>query len=136
VDPGKVSAWLADLRRPGRINEIPPGDAFTSSDVGKLLGIGTDAVRRFVARHRLPTVGNGPARRLPRTTVQAIAERAAKGNGPTTSHDTADVAATVTGDAVRLMLLLWRRISLEDVDVQVDGDAGAARRVLGRPLSP
>jgi integrase/recombinase XerC len=84
VDPGKVSAWLADLRRPGRIGEIPPGEGFASSDVAKLLGISTDAVRRFVARHRLPTVGNGPARRLPRTTVEALAERAAQGNGPST----------------------------------------------------
>jgi integrase len=84
VDPGKVSAWLADLRRPGRVAEIPPGDAFASSDVAKLLGLSVDAVRRFVARHRLPTVGNGPARRLPRATVQAIAERVAQGNGPAT----------------------------------------------------
>ncbi len=80
----KVSVWLADLRRPGRIAQIPPGDVFASSDVAELLGIGVDAVRRFVARHRLPTVGAGPARRLPRATVQAVAEKAAKGIGPTT----------------------------------------------------
>ncbi len=86
VDPGKVSAWLADLRRPGRMAAIPPGDGFASSDVAKLLGISTDAVRRFVARHRLPTVGTGPARRLTRATVEAIAERAAQGNGPTTMN--------------------------------------------------
>ena len=41
-------------------------------------------MRRFVARHRLPTVGNGPARRLPRSTAVAIAERLAKGAGPAT----------------------------------------------------
>ena len=84
VDPGKVSAWLADLRRPGRVAELPPGDSFASSEVADLLGIGTDAVRRFVARHRLPTVGRGPARRIPRSSVLEIAERAARGNGPTT----------------------------------------------------
>ncbi len=86
VDSGKVSAWLADLRRTGRIAEIPPGDVFASSQVAKLLGIGIDAIRRYVARHRLPTVGRGSARRLPRTTVQTIAEWAAKGNGPTTMN--------------------------------------------------
>ena len=86
VDAGKASVWLADLRRPGRIVEIPPGEAFASSAAAKLLGISTDAVRRFVARHRLPTVGNGPARRLPRTTVQAVADRAGQGNGPTTMN--------------------------------------------------
>ena len=58
LDAGRVSAWLADLRRAGRIADIPPGDAFASSDVAELLGIGVDAVRRFVARHRLPAVGN------------------------------------------------------------------------------
>jgi len=84
LDAGKVSAWLADLRRPRRMAELPPGDAFSSTEAGKLLGIGADAVRRFVARHRLPTTGNGPARRLPRATVEAIAERAAQGNGPST----------------------------------------------------
>ena len=86
LDAGRVSAWLADLRRAGRIADIPPGDAFASSDVAELLGIGVDAVRRFVARHRLPAVGNGPARRLTRATVQAIAERATKGAGPTTAN--------------------------------------------------
>lgn len=29
-----------------------------------------------------------------------------------TNHDTADVAATVTGDAVPLLLLLWQRADL------------------------
>jgi excisionase family DNA binding protein len=84
IDAGKVSAWLADLRRPGALVPIPPGDAFVSSEVAEMLGVTVDAVRRFVARHRLPTVGNGPARRLPRATVQAIAERKAKGAGATT----------------------------------------------------
>ncbi len=45
-----------------------------------------DAVRRFAARHRLPTVGRGAARRLTRAAVEALAERAAKGAGPTTAN--------------------------------------------------
>ena len=84
VDPGKVSAWLADLRRPGPVVEIPPVDIFASSVVAKLLGIKLDSVRRYVARHRLPTVGNGPARRLTRSSVLTVAEWAAAGNGPAT----------------------------------------------------
>jgi hypothetical protein len=79
LDAGKVSTWLADRRRSGRPVAIPPGDGIPSSGVAKLLGISVDAVRRYVARHRLPTVGNGPARRLPRATVAAIAERIARG---------------------------------------------------------
>jgi excisionase family DNA binding protein len=86
LDVGKVSAWLADLRRTGRDAEIPPGDAFSSTETAELLGVTVDAIRRFVARHRLPTVGTGPARRLPRATVQAIAEQRAKGAGPTTAN--------------------------------------------------
>ncbi len=86
VDPGKVSTWLAELRRPGRMATIPSGDSFPSSEVATILGITPDAVRRFVARHRLPTIGNGPARRLPVATVHAIAERAAQGNGPATMN--------------------------------------------------
>ena len=86
VDPGKVSVWFAELRRPGRIPPIPPGDTIASSDVATMLGMTADAVRRFVARHRLPIVCQGPTRKLPRATVEAIAERSARGNGPATMN--------------------------------------------------
>ncbi len=86
MDAGKVSAWLANLRRQGRVVDIPPGDAFTSSDAAVLLGVNVDAVCRFVTGHCLPTVGNGLARRLPRATVQEIAERMTKGAGPLTAN--------------------------------------------------
>ncbi|MBM3984022.1 MAG: hypothetical protein FJ304_27890, partial [Planctomycetes bacterium] len=86
LDAGKVSAWLADLRRAGRVKELPPGDAFGSSAVAKWLGVTVDAVRRFAARHRLTTVGRGAARKLTRASVETIAERMAKGAGPTTAN--------------------------------------------------
>ncbi|VTT98141.1 integrase-recombinase protein : Marine sediment metagenome DNA, contig: S06H3_L02821 (Fragment) OS=marine sediment metagenome GN=S06H3_17168 PE=4 SV=1: Phage_integrase [Gemmataceae bacterium] len=86
LDAAKVSAFLADLRRPSRVVALPPGDVFSSSAAAKLLGLTPDAVRRFVARHRLPTVGTGKNRRLPRATVQHIAEQGAKGAGPTTAN--------------------------------------------------
>lgn len=86
LDAGKVSSWLADLRRPGRLVELPPGDAFASSEAAKLLGMTVDAVRRFAARHRLPTVGRGAARKLTRASVDALAEMKAKGAGPTTAN--------------------------------------------------
>jgi hypothetical protein len=38
------------------------------------------------------------------------------------------VAATVTGDAVRLLLLVWQRLDVGDGPVQVDGDFDAATR--------
>jgi hypothetical protein len=59
-----------------------------------------------------------------------------EGDGTTTNHDSADVAATVTGDAVPLLLLVWQRIDLTESPARVDGDSAAARRVLGAHLTP
>ena len=111
VDAGKVSAWLADLRRPRRVAAIPPGDAFASSAVAEMLGVTVDAVRRFVARHRLPTMGNGPARKLPRATVQAIAELTTKGAGPTTANHYTRAVRGFTRWLVRL-----KRIGSDPLD--------------------
>jgi hypothetical protein len=44
--------------------------------------------------------------------------------------------ATVTGDAVDLLLLLWQRRSLDDGDVAADGSREAAERVLSARLTP
>lgn len=44
--------------------------------------------------------------------------------------------ATLTGDADQIMLLLWRRSTLDTAPVTIDGDAGAARRVLTAALTP
>lgn len=129
LDAGRVSAWLADLRRAGRIADIPPGDAFASSDVAELLGIGVDAVRRFVARHRLPAVGNGTARRLTRATVQAVAERATKGAGPNTANHYVRAVRGFTRWLVRL-----KRIGTDPLEslplVNTAADVRRARREL------
>ena len=84
LDAGKVSAWLADRRRPGRAVELPPGGTFSSSEAARLLGTTVDAVRRFVARHRLPTVGTGRNRRLTRAAVEFLVEHRSKGASPRT----------------------------------------------------
>lgn len=82
------------------------------------------------------------AREAPLTNTVAIVEtesgkrRVLEGDGATTNHATADVDATVTGDAVQLLLLLWQRVDLADSAVQVDGNVSAARRVLGARLTP
>ncbi len=86
LDAAKVSSWLADLRRPGLLVEIPPGEAFGSSAVAKMFGVNADAIRRIVARHRLKTIGRGAARKLTRESVEAIAQRTAQGAGPTTAN--------------------------------------------------
>jgi uncharacterized protein (TIGR03083 family) len=82
------------------------------------------------------------ARQAPLTDAVAIVEVGSgrrwvlEGDGATTNHETADVDATVSGDAVHLLLLVWQRVTLADSTVRVDGDAGAARRVLGARLTP
>jgi integrase len=86
LDANTVSAWLTTLRRDSAAVAIPPGEAFSSSAVAELVGLTVDAVRRFVARHRLPTVGNGPARRLTRAAVERIVEKKAKGISPQTAN--------------------------------------------------
>jgi len=85
VDPAKASTWLHALRRDATPVALPAGvDAFTPAEAARLLAVTVDAVRRLVARHHLPATGNGKARRLPRATVQALAERQGKGCGPET----------------------------------------------------
>jgi uncharacterized protein (TIGR03083 family) len=58
------------------------------------------------------------------------------GDGRTPDHDSTAVDATVSGDGVHLLLLLWQRVGLEDAPVQVDGDHVAAQRVFDAQLTP
>jgi predicted transcriptional regulator len=83
-DTGKVSAWLAALRRGGTVVAVPPGEAFSASAVARLVGLTVAAIRQFVARHRLPIVGSGRNRRLTREAVERIVAERAKGVSPAT----------------------------------------------------
>ncbi|MFO0799422.1 MAG: tyrosine-type recombinase/integrase [Gemmataceae bacterium] len=129
LDAGKVSAWLANLRRPGRLVEIPVGEAFSSSAVARMLGVSVDAVRRYVARHRLQTVGAGRGRKLPRATVQAVAEQTTKGAGPTTAN-----RYTVAVRGFTRWLVKAKRIGSDPLDalplVSTAVDVRRARREL------
>jgi uncharacterized protein (TIGR03083 family) len=58
------------------------------------------------------------------------------GDGTASNHDATDVDATISGDVGELLLLLWQRLDLADSAADVDGDLGAARRVLGAQLTP
>ena len=81
-------------------------------------------------------------REVPLTDAVALVDPTAdrrwvlEGDGTATNHDSADVAATVTGDAVQLLLLVWQRVDVADSPVHVEGDVDAARRVLGAQLTP
>ena len=46
------------------------------------------------------------------------------------------VAATVHGPAVSLLLLVWKRIGLDDATLRISGDSLAAAAVLGQRLTP
>lgn len=85
VELPKASEWLTDLRRPGPVAALPTGvEAFTPSQVAKILDISLTALRAAVKRHRLKATGAGRGRRLPRASVQVLLERANPGRGPTT----------------------------------------------------
>ena len=47
-----------------------------------------------------------------------------------------DVVATVSGSAQELLLLLWRRMSVGDAALSIDGDPAEAAAVLDRQLTP
>ena len=84
ADAARAAEWLNVLRRDGTPAELPAGDSFTPGDVAGLLGISGAAVRATVKRLRLPATGNGKARRLPRSTVEALVLNKAKGCAPET----------------------------------------------------
>lgn len=70
--------------------------------------------------------------------LRLVAEDAGSPGGTawTLPAGAATPAATVTGTAQQLALVLWRRLSLDAADVVVSGDADAARRELDAPVTP
>ncbi len=84
ADAARAAEWLSVLRRDGAPVELPAGESFTPGDVANLLGVSGMAVRAAVKRHNLTATGNGKARRLPRSTVEALVTNKAKGCGPET----------------------------------------------------
>lgn len=86
VDAGRASDWLNSLRHAKSSSTItlPQGDAFTPGAVARLLGVSLNAVSAMIRRLQLPATGNGKARRIPRSTVEALIAHRVKGCGPTT----------------------------------------------------
>ena len=80
-----AAEWLHNLRSPKRVPELPTGpDQFTVSEAAKVLGLSLAGVRAAVQRNRLEATGAGKARRYPRATVQALADRAGGTTSPST----------------------------------------------------
>jgi len=61
---------------------------------------------------------------------------AGNGRGEAATRPDADAEATVSGPASVLLLLLWGRTTLDNPTLTVDGDADAARAVLGGGITP
>jgi hypothetical protein len=84
VDVVRASEWLTARRTDGRAMSLPPGDSFTPAETARLFRCSLANVRSLVKRHGLTATGKGKARRLPRATIEALAERAGRGAGPQT----------------------------------------------------
>lgn len=57
-------------------------------------------------------------------------------DGPVVEPDSGDAAVTVEGPARDLLLLLWKRVAVEDTAVRITGDEAVARGFLGAKLTP
>lgn len=84
IDHGKVSTWLTEQRKPRPMLEIPQGSKFTPSQAAAILNLSLSGLSNLVKRHGFTATGNGKARRLPRATLETIAERMAQGKSPET----------------------------------------------------
>jgi integrase len=85
VNTTSITAWLLERRRDRKPVELPPGiETFRPDQAARVLGITKSALHAVVTRLGLPASGRGRARRLPRSTVEAVAENQAKGVSPAT----------------------------------------------------
>ena len=86
ADVGKATEWLNALRRNATAAELPSGDSFTPTEAAEIMGISGAAVRAAIKRQNLIATGNGKARTLPRSTVEALVLNRTKGCGPETAN--------------------------------------------------
>ena len=141
--PGTVAFWY---RRQAHEATMHLWDAGTAGGgeaepIGCVVALdGIDEVTGMFFPRQVTTGRIGPlAHRLAlETTGAGGANRwvlAGDGTGPASAPD-APADAVVRGEAPDLLLLVWRRIGLDDERVRVEGDVSAARAVLNRALTP
>ena len=98
ADAGKAAEWLNALRRDAAPAALPAGDSFTPAEAAKWLGVSGTAVRSAVKRLNMTATGNGKARTLPRSTLEALVTNRGKGCGPeTANHYTAPSGGSSAG---------------------------------------
>ncbi|HKI32950.1 MAG TPA: helix-turn-helix domain-containing protein, partial [Gemmataceae bacterium] len=88
LSSSRTTEYLASLRESDlAVPALDPGKtSFTPSETARLLGVGPEAVRSAVKRHRLEASGKGPARRYPRATVEALLDRHGRGASVQTAN--------------------------------------------------
>ncbi len=88
LSASRVADWLTDLRRKGkpRVTLDPNKEWYTVKEAAAVLGMKPLSVGTAIRRHRLEAVGVGSARRLPRTTVEALQDRGSRGVSVETSN--------------------------------------------------
>ncbi len=111
----------------GRPYSFPPG----------LAGDGIDEVvdlllPRQIRKNRMPA----PTMTLGLHAHDTEQQWQIRSSTDTVSTATVSVSATVSGAASDLLLLLWRRRTVDDPRFEVAGDVEAARRLLSSPLTP
>ena len=80
-----MTEWLNGRRRNGVAVTLPVSvEWFTPKEAAGVLGMTLAGVRAAVQRNRLPAVGAGKARKLPRATIEMLASAKARGVSPTT----------------------------------------------------
>jgi hypothetical protein len=84
----QVADGLASQRRDERLDvALPEGqEEVTRAQASGLLGMAPTAFRDAVRRHRLSTVGKGPARRFPRQTFEAVRDLQGRGSSVQTTN--------------------------------------------------
>ena len=85
IDAARAAEWLTSLRQSAPAVAIPAKKTeFAPGEVADLFGVSGTAVRALVKRHGLAAMGQGKARKYPRETVAALADRVGRGVGPAT----------------------------------------------------
>jgi len=126
--PRTAAFWF---RRQAHETAAHAGDAAASQGASRPYGteLALDGIDEIVGMFLPRQIRLGRIPPLPATLVLEPDEggRWVLGNGP---------AATVSGPAEALLLLLWHRIALDDPRLAVEGDRPAADTVLAQALTP
>lgn len=122
ISASKVKQYLAQLRAPKAAIQLDPNkDKYRRTELAAVLGMKASALTPFIARHKLPALGHGKARRYPKETAEAIVALRSKGISVKTSNLILDAAKAFCS-----WLVVDRRASenplaeLEAGDIEVD----------------